>query len=49
DRYSLQRGDYAVLNEKHLQFFTDLLGPTRVITDPSDCIGYNVDWIKNVR
>ncbi|KAG5873084.1 hypothetical protein JTB14_011109 [Gonioctena quinquepunctata] len=50
DRYPhVKRGEYAELDEHHLGFFRDLLGPDRVITDPADCEGFNVDWIKNVR
>lgn len=46
----MKRGDYASLDENHLKFFRDLLeGGGRVLSDPSDCEGYNVDWIKNVR
>lgn len=50
DRYPhVQRGEYALLSNSHLSFFKDLLGVERVITDPSECEGYNIDWIKNVR
>ncbi|XP_050307084.1 D-2-hydroxyglutarate dehydrogenase, mitochondrial [Anthonomus grandis grandis] len=49
DRYPVNRADFATLGDKHLQFFRDLLGPQRVITDPAECEGYNVDWIKAVR
>ncbi|KAJ8929674.1 hypothetical protein NQ314_017601 [Rhamnusium bicolor] len=50
DRYPhVKRGDYATLDENHLRFFTELLGTNRIVTDPSQCEGYNVDWIKNVR
>lgn len=50
DRYPhVKRGDYAILNENHLTFFRDLLGDNRVLNEPSDCEGYNVDWIRNVR
>lgn len=45
----MKRGNYAVLTEDHKQFFIDLLGSTRVITNPDECLSYNVDWIKNVR
>lgn len=45
----MKRGDYATLDENHFKFFTGLLGENRVLTDPTECEGYNVDWIKNVR
>ncbi|ERL93202.1 hypothetical protein D910_10499 [Dendroctonus ponderosae] len=49
DRYAVKRGDYAMLNGQHLQFFTDLLGSKRVLTSAEECQPYNIDWIKNVR
>lgn len=49
DRYPVKRGDYAILDNSHLQFFKDVLGSERVVTNPSDCEAYNIDWIKNVR
>lgn len=48
-RYKVDRGPYANLSDKDVSFFTSLLGQSRVITDPDDCYGYNVDWIKMVR
>lgn len=45
----VKRGDFAMLNGQHLQYFTDLLGPQRVITNADECQPYNIDWIKNVR
>nr|CAH7759828.1 unnamed protein product [Callosobruchus chinensis] len=35
--------------DSDIQFFKDILGPSRVITDPDECMGYNVDWSKSVR
>ncbi|XP_031343457.1 D-2-hydroxyglutarate dehydrogenase, mitochondrial-like isoform X2 [Photinus pyralis] len=50
DRYPhIKRGDYATLSQKHLDYFVGLLGRNRVLTDPSDCEMYNVDFIKAVR
>ncbi|KRT80424.1 hypothetical protein AMK59_7652, partial [Oryctes borbonicus] len=50
DRYShVKRGNFATLDQNHLNFFRDLLGENRVLTDPSDCQAHNVDWIRNVR
>ncbi|VEN44639.1 unnamed protein product [Callosobruchus maculatus] len=49
DRYQVQRGNYASIQDSDIQFFKDILGPTRVITDPDECIGYNVDWSSSVR
>lgn len=50
DRYPyVKRGDYATLDDSHLKFFKDLLGESHVLTDPSDCVSYNVDWYRTVR
>ncbi|XP_064212864.1 D-2-hydroxyglutarate dehydrogenase, mitochondrial isoform X1 [Tribolium castaneum] len=50
DRYPLvKRGGFAKLDQNHLRFFRELLGENRVLTDPSDCEIYNVDWNRNVR
>ncbi|CAG9771240.1 unnamed protein product [Ceutorhynchus assimilis] len=49
DRYPVRRGEFAILNKEHLQFFTDLLGTQRVVTDPAECESYNIDWIRSVR
>ncbi|KAL1491329.1 hypothetical protein ABEB36_011940 [Hypothenemus hampei] len=48
NRYPVNRGDYAILNDNHVQFFKNLLD-NRIITDPDECESYNIDWIKNVR
>ena len=48
-RYNVERGPYANLSDKDVTYFTGLLGQSRVITDPDECYGYNVDWIKTMR
>lgn len=48
-RYKVERGPYATLTDSHVNFFTNLLDQNRVITDPDECEGYNVDWVKMVR
>lgn len=37
---------YATLNDKDLSFFEGLLPDGRAITNPDDCLPYNIDWIK---
>lgn len=48
-RYKVERGPYATLTESHVNFFKNLLEQNRVITDPEECEGYNIDWVKMVR
>ncbi|XP_013396492.1 D-2-hydroxyglutarate dehydrogenase, mitochondrial isoform X3 [Lingula anatina] len=44
----VQRGKYATLTEKDVDFFQKLL-PQRVLQDPSELDGYNIDWMRTVR
>ncbi|XP_034947769.1 D-2-hydroxyglutarate dehydrogenase, mitochondrial [Chelonus insularis] len=48
-RYKVKRGPYDEITGTHVKFFEQLLGQSRVITDPTECDGYNVDWVKTVR
>ena len=48
-RYKVERGPYAALTDSHVSFFNNLLDHNRVITDPDECEGFNVDWVKMVR
>ncbi|XP_067006180.2 D-2-hydroxyglutarate dehydrogenase, mitochondrial isoform X2 [Anabrus simplex] len=45
----VKRGNYAVLSDQHVQYFENILGKDRVITDESEVQSYNVDWMKMVR
>lgn len=49
DVYKVKRGNYAVLNDSHLQQFENILSRERVLTDAQDLESYNVDWVKMVR
>ncbi|XP_066584298.1 D-2-hydroxyglutarate dehydrogenase, mitochondrial [Prorops nasuta] len=44
-----KRGPYATLTDKHVQFFNNLLGTNRTITDPNECETYNIDFARTVR
>ncbi|KAL3281914.1 hypothetical protein HHI36_005118 [Cryptolaemus montrouzieri] len=47
DRYpNVRRSDYSIIKSNHLEFFKDLLGEHRLITDENECLAYNTDWIK---
>ena len=37
---------YATLTDKDVNFFERLLPDGRAITNPDDCLPYNIDWIK---
>jgi FAD/FMN-containing dehydrogenase len=37
---------YATLTDKDTSFFERLLPGDRVLTNPDDCLSYNIDWIK---
>lgn len=49
NRYKVQRGAYTRITNENLGFFEKLLGPNRVITEPAECEGYNIDYAKIVR
>lgn len=49
DRYKVQRGPYARISDEHAAFFGGLLGSSRVVSDPEECEGYNIDHSKIVR
>ncbi|KAI8795740.1 D-2-hydroxyglutarate dehydrogenase, mitochondrial-like isoform X1 [Biomphalaria glabrata] len=44
----MKRGSFAVLSNEDIAFFKKLL-PGRVITDESELLPYNTDWLKTVR
>ena len=37
---------YGTITDKHVSFFERLLPDGRVLTNPDDCLSYNIDWIK---
>lgn len=46
----VKRGNHAVLNDKDVQTFQEILGSQHhVLTDPEDVEPYNVDWMRSVR
>lgn len=49
ERYNVKRGPFGEISNDHVNFFGKLLGTNRIITDPEECDGYNIDWIKMVR
>lgn len=49
NRYNFKRGAYNSITDNHVKYFEQLLDQSQVITDPNECLGYNIDWIKMVR
>ena len=47
--YKVERGNYATLSDKDINTFEEIVGKTRILTDPSDVEAYNVDWLHSVR
>lgn len=45
----VQRGKFGTLHADDIAFFREKLGINRVLTDPTDVDGYNVDWLRIVR
>lgn len=47
DKYpNIKRGDYAKLSEADFTKFQSILNPNQIITDSTDLVGYNQDWMK---
>ncbi|XP_015115545.1 D-2-hydroxyglutarate dehydrogenase, mitochondrial [Diachasma alloeum] len=47
-RYKVERGPFAEVTNNHIDYFRRLLG-NRTVTDPEECEGYNIDWVKMVK
>ncbi|XP_050723483.1 D-2-hydroxyglutarate dehydrogenase, mitochondrial-like [Eriocheir sinensis] len=48
-RYQVERGKYGQVSEENIKFFTDLLGPHRIILGEAELEGHNTDWLETVR
>lgn len=48
-RYQVERGKYNEISEDNIKFFTELLGPHRIIQGESELEGHNTDWLDTVR
>ncbi|XP_050425609.1 D-2-hydroxyglutarate dehydrogenase, mitochondrial-like isoform X2 [Adelges cooleyi] len=49
DKYPyLRRGPYAKIETTDIHFFQNILGVNYVITDQTELVPYNVDWLKSV-
>lgn len=48
-RYEVERGQFSQVSATDVNFFTDLLGPHRIIVGERDLEGHNTDWLGMVR
>ena len=47
---NLKRGPYSQVNDRDISRFKEILpGAERVITDSSELVGFNTDWMKTCR
>ncbi|VVC92865.1 unnamed protein product [Leptidea sinapis] len=49
EKYNIKRKSFGTINESDINHFRSILSENRVITDESDVLPYNIDWIKNCR
>ncbi|XP_077297507.1 D-2-hydroxyglutaric acid dehydrogenase isoform X2 [Arctopsyche grandis] len=49
NKYNVKRKSFNLIEDAHVSFFQNLLGKERVLTDESELLSYNIDWIKNCR
>ncbi|XP_041976038.1 D-2-hydroxyglutarate dehydrogenase, mitochondrial [Aricia agestis] len=49
EKYGVKRKEFGVLKNDDVKFFQSLISKERVLTDESELLPYNIDWIKNCR
>ncbi|CAH1644211.1 unnamed protein product [Spodoptera littoralis] len=49
EKYNIHRKDFGRIESSDVDYFRSVLGQDRVLTEESDVLPYNVDWIKNCR
>ncbi|XP_053602261.1 D-2-hydroxyglutarate dehydrogenase, mitochondrial-like isoform X2 [Plodia interpunctella] len=49
EKYKIIRKKFATVQETDLHYFKHTLGENRVISDESDILPYNIDWVKHCR
>ncbi|XP_022816556.1 D-2-hydroxyglutarate dehydrogenase, mitochondrial-like [Spodoptera litura] len=49
EKYKIHRKDFNRIESSDVDYFRSVLGQDRVLTEESDVLPYNVDWIKNCR
>ncbi|XP_059048288.1 D-2-hydroxyglutarate dehydrogenase, mitochondrial-like [Achroia grisella] len=49
DKYNVKRKAFASIQAQDVDYFKSVLGEERVLTEQSDILPFNIDWIKNCR
>uniref|UniRef100_A0A2A4J6D8 D-2-hydroxyglutarate dehydrogenase, mitochondrial n=1 Tax=Heliothis virescens TaxID=7102 RepID=A0A2A4J6D8_HELVI len=49
EKYNIQRKPFGTIESSDVGYFRSILGEERVLTEESDVLPYNIDWIKNCR
>ncbi|KAI5645202.1 FAD binding domain-containing protein [Phthorimaea operculella] len=49
EKYNVKRKDFGKVETKDVDYFKTVLSEEQVLTDESDVLPFNIDWIKNCR
>ncbi|KOB66588.1 Uncharacterized protein OBRU01_21002 [Operophtera brumata] len=49
EKYNTKRKDFSTVQSTDVNYFKSLLSEDRVLTEDSDVLPFNIDWIKNCR
>ncbi|CAH0727868.1 unnamed protein product, partial [Brenthis ino] len=49
EKYAIKRKKFRILKPADVNYFKTILSEERVLTEESDVLPYNIDWIKNCR
>ncbi|CAH4019647.1 D-2-hydroxyglutarate dehydrogenase, mitochondrial isoform X1 [Pieris brassicae] len=49
EKYNIKRKNYGAIEAPDINYFKSLLSNDRVLTEESDVLPFNIDWIKNCR
>ncbi|XP_075970459.1 D-2-hydroxyglutaric acid dehydrogenase [Anticarsia gemmatalis] len=49
EKYHIKRKNFGTIESADIGFFKSILSEEQVVTDESDILPYNIDWIKNCR
>ncbi|CAG4937300.1 unnamed protein product [Colias eurytheme] len=49
EKYNVKRKSFGTIHTTDINYFKSILSEDRVITDESDVLPFNIDWIKNCR